>query len=111
TQRVAKACRAAAEAGGLQLAADAAVRSDTVTALHYPAGVEDGRIRGFLKDRFGVVVAGAQGQWKGRVFRVGHMAGTTWTEMAACWAALEGAFRLAGSPLKPGVSAALQEFA
>ncbi len=109
TRRVAETCRAAAEAAGLGLAADAGVRSDTLTAIRYPAGAEDAKFRSTLKDRFNVVVAGAQGEWKGKVFRVGHMAGTTWTEMAAAWSAIEAAFRHTGHPIR-SPSAALQDF-
>ncbi len=106
TRRLAEGCRAAAEAAGLELAADPGVRSDTVTSIRYPDGLTDGDIRPMLKDRFGVVVAGAQAQWKGDVFRIGHMAQTTWTEMAAGWAAIEAAFHAAGSPLPRGAASA-----
>ncbi len=106
TRKLAKGCRAAAEAAGLELAAASGVRSDTVTAIRYPEGVVDGDIRPVLRDRFGVVVAGAQAQWKGRVFRIGHMAGTTWAELAAGWAAIEAAFKAAGHPLPRGAAVA-----
>jgi aspartate aminotransferase-like enzyme len=112
TRRLADACRGAAEAAGLTLAAAAGARSDTVTSIWYPDGVKDADIRGPLKDRFGVVIAGAQGAWKGRVFRVGHMAQTTWAELAAGWAAIEATFAAAGHPLPPGAaSAALLDYA
>lgn len=106
TRTLAEACRAAAEAAGLELAAQPGVRSDTVTAIRYPKGVRDSDVRPVLKDRFGVVVAGAQDAWKGNVFRVGHMAGTTWAELAAGWAAIEAAFSLAGRPLPRGAAVA-----
>lgn len=106
TRRLAEACRAAAEAAGLELAADKAVRSDTVTAIRYPGGIKDGDIRPRLKEEYGVVVAGAQAQWKGDVFRIGHMAQTTWTELAAGWAAIEAAFNAAGHPLPKGAAVA-----
>ncbi len=112
SRRLADACRAAAEAAGLELASDASVRSDTVTAIRYPDGVADGDFRPMLKDRFGVVVAGAQADWKGKVFRIGHMASTTWTELAAGWAAIEGAMAALGSPLPKGAAvAAMMDFA
>lgn len=112
TRRLAQACRAAAEAAGLELAADEPVRSDTVTAIRYPEGLSDGDIRPRLKDEVGVVVAGAQAQWKGSVFRIGHMGQTTWTELAAGWAGLEATFAKAGHPLPRGAAvAAMMEFA
>ncbi len=104
TRRLADACRAAAEAAGLELAAAPGFRSDTVTAIRYPEGIKDSDFRGLLKDRFGVVVAGAQAEWKGKVFRIGHMASTTWTELAAGWAAIEAAMARLGHPLPKGAA-------
>lgn len=106
TRTLAEGCRAAAEAAGLELAAEASVRSDTVTAVRYPDGVTDNDIRPVLRDRFGVVVAGAQDAWKGSVFRVGHMADTSWAELAAGWAAIEAAHAHAGTPLPRGAAVA-----
>jgi aspartate aminotransferase-like enzyme len=111
-KRLAQGCRAAAESAGLELAAAEGHRSDTVTAIKLPAGVDDKQIRGVLKDRFGIVVAGGQEAWKGKVVRIGHMGTIGWAELAACWAGLEAAFKLAGKPLKPGAAtAALLEYA
>lgn len=111
-RRLANGCRAAAEAGGLELAAAADARSDTVTAIRYPDGVEDKSVRGVLKDRFNVVVAGGQDAWKNKVFRIGHMGTTSWAELAACWAAIEACFKLAGKPLPKGAAvSALTDFA
>jgi aspartate aminotransferase-like enzyme len=104
TRTLAAACRAAAEAGGLELAAADGVRSDTVTSVWYPEGVKDADIRGRAKDDFGVVFAGAQAAWKGKVFRIGHMATTSWAELAAGWAAIEACFARAGHPLPRGAA-------
>lgn len=106
TKTMADACRAAAEAAGLVLAAEASVRSDTVTAIRYPDGIQDGDFRGMLKQDFGLVVAGAQADWKGHVFRIGHMAQTTWTELAAGWAAIEAAMKRLGHELPKGAAVA-----
>ncbi|MHB1260572.1 MAG: pyridoxal-phosphate-dependent aminotransferase family protein [Thermoplasmatota archaeon] len=104
TKKLADGCRAAAEAAGLEFAADEAVRSDTVTAIRYPAGIEDKQIRGVLKDRFNVIVGGGQEAWKGKVFRIGHMGTVGWAELAAGWAAVEACFKLAGKPLPKGAA-------
>jgi aspartate aminotransferase-like enzyme len=112
TKQLANGCRAAAEAAGLELAADKAVRSDTVTAIRYPAGIEDKQVRGVLKDRFNVIVGGGQEAWKGRVFRIGHMGTVGWAELAAGWAAVEACFKLAGKPLPKGAAVgAMMDFA
>lgn len=111
-RRLADGCRAAAEAAGLELAAMAGVRSDTVTAVRYPVGIEDKQVRGVLKDRFNVIVGGGQEAWKGRVFRIGHMGTVGWAELAAAWAAVEACFKLAGKPLPKGAAvAAMTDFA
>ncbi|MEK6975039.1 MAG: alanine--glyoxylate aminotransferase family protein [Candidatus Thermoplasmatota archaeon] len=112
TKRLADGCRAAAEAAGLELAAAKGHRSDTVTAIRYPTGIDDKQVRGALKDRFSVVVGGGQESWKGKVFRIGHMGTVSWAELAACWAAVEAAFKLAGKPLPKGAAtAALLDYA
>ena len=112
TKRLADGCRAAAEAAGLELAADKEVRSDTVTAVRYPAGVDDKQVRGVLKDRFNVIVGGGQEAWKGKVFRIGHMGTVGWAELAAGWAAIEACFTLAGKPLPKGAAVgAMMDFA
>ncbi len=112
TQQMANACRAAVEASGLEFAADESVRSDTVTAIQYPEGIKDGDFRPMLKEQFGVVVAGAQADWKGHVFRIGHMAQTTWTELAAGWAAIEAAMNRLGHTLPKGAAvAAMMDYA
>jgi aspartate aminotransferase-like enzyme len=109
---MAEGCRAATEAAGLELAAEKSVRSDTVTAIRLPAGVEDKQIRGVLKDRFSVIVGGGQESWKGKVFRIGHMGTVGWAELAGAWAAIEAAFKLAGKPLPKGAAVgALVDFA
>ena len=65
---------------GFQLLADAGQRSDTVTAIFYPEGVDDGwRTR--LKEHHGTQVIGAQDHLKGKVFRVGSMGETPIEEM------------------------------
>jgi aspartate aminotransferase-like enzyme len=112
TKRLADGCRAAATAAGLELAAAKDVRSDTVTAIKLPAGVEDKQVRGVLKDRFNVIVGGGQEAWKGKVFRIGHMGTVGWAELAAAWAAIEAAFKLAGKPLAKGAAVgAMMDFA
>jgi aspartate aminotransferase-like enzyme len=103
-RRLAEACRAAVAASGLEFAAAEGFRSDTVTAIRLPAGVEDKQVRGVLKDRFNVIVGGGQEAWKGKVVRIGHMGTVGWAELAAAWAAIEAAFRLAGKPLPKGAA-------
>ncbi len=101
-QKQANAVREAAEAMGLELLVADGYRSDTVTAIRYPDGVKDGDFRGSLKDDYNVVVAGAQDELKGKVFRIGHMGTVDATELAAGFVAMEQVFTKLGAPIKKG---------
>jgi pyridoxamine---pyruvate transaminase len=73
-RRAARAVRAGARALGLSLwAADDAIRSDTVTALELPAGVDEAEVRRVARAESGVMLAGGQGALRGRVLQIGHM--------------------------------------
>ena len=42
-------------------------------AFNYPPGIEDGKFRKLLDDKFDVLVAGGFGEFRGKVFRIGCM--------------------------------------
>jgi len=65
---------------GFQLLADAGQRSDTVTAILYPEGIDDAW-RARLKEVHHTQVIGGQDDLKGRMFRVGSMGETPVDEM------------------------------
>jgi aspartate aminotransferase-like enzyme len=73
--RVGAMLRAGVEAAGLRLLAAAPYRSNTVTAIHNPAGSPEelSQLLGWLRTRHGLVLAGGQGDLKGRIFRIGHL--------------------------------------
>src|SRR5207247_5891686 len=73
TRRLAEAARAAIDALGLRLFPDRRFASNTVSAIRYPAGVDDAAFRKELREKHGTVVAGGQGLLKGHIFRIGHM--------------------------------------
>ena len=58
---------------GLNPVAEKSVRSKTVIASYYPAGVDDAKFRKALAQEKGVVIAGGFGPFAGKVFRVGCM--------------------------------------
>ena len=97
----AHATRAAFEAMGLQLFVPDGYRSDTVTAVRYPAGVDDGKTRKWLKER-GVVIAGGQDGVKGVIFRVGHMGTVSTEELMGGIGAVERALVANGASVKKG---------
>jgi len=57
---------------GLDLLADPAHYSNTVTAVKYPSGITDSDFRGQVRN-LGILVAGGQGPVKGKIFRTNHM--------------------------------------
>ncbi|MAJ01110.1 MAG: hypothetical protein CMA10_01710 [Euryarchaeota archaeon] len=65
---------------GFVLLADEGQRSNTVTAIMYPDGVDDSW-RTALKDKYDTQVIGAQDHLKGKMFRVGSMGETPVEEM------------------------------
>ena len=69
----ARAFYAAFEALGLKAFADERYRSHTVIGILYPNGIDDGKFRTLLSDKFGILVAGGFGKLKGSMFRVGSM--------------------------------------
>jgi len=65
---------------GFILLADEGQRSNTVTAIMYPEGIDDSW-RTALKDKYDTQVIGAQDHLKGKMFRIGSMGETTVEEM------------------------------
>ena len=70
TALLAEATRTAAEAMGMKLFSRQP--SDSVTALLYPEGIDDG-FRELLQAKYGCSVAGGQEALKGRLCRISHM--------------------------------------
>ena len=73
-RRAARAARAGAEALTLTLfAGDPAIRSDTVTAVRVPAGIDERAVRAHARAESGVMLSGGQGDLAGTVLQIGHM--------------------------------------
>jgi aspartate aminotransferase-like enzyme len=89
TTRLADAARAAVEALGLQLFPDRRFASNTVTAIQYPAGVDDSTFRRILREKHHTTVAGGQDRLKGRIFRIGHMGICSFEDLEAGFRAIE----------------------
>jgi len=105
---VAAACRRAITALGLELFPPEEFASHTVTAVKAPAGFDIDAFTQVLSRKYGIVIAGGQGQLKGEIFRIGHMGYIDYTDMLAIVSALEMALVETGYdvPLGTGVSAA-----
>ena len=74
---------------GLQLLADEAHASDTVTSIKIPEGVDGGKLSELLRTEHSVVAAGGQGPLTGKIFRIGHMGKVTEADIQEVTQALE----------------------
>lgn len=71
---VARACRRGVAAMGLELwAARQEIAAPCVTGVVMPEGIDDAKLRGHLRDRYGVMISGGYGDLSGKLFRLGHM--------------------------------------
>ncbi len=77
---IAGAVQAGLEGLGLRLVAAPERRSNTVTAAWLPDGLEWGPFNAAMRAK-ALIVAGGQGQWAGRILRLGHMGGVGIDEM------------------------------
>jgi aspartate aminotransferase-like enzyme len=88
-QRVADLTRSRAQAMGLELFAEPAHASNTVTAIKVPAGIEGKALTKALREQEGVIIAGGQERLEGQIIRIGHLGYVHEPEIAACMDALE----------------------
>ncbi|MEW5937756.1 MAG: alanine--glyoxylate aminotransferase family protein [Candidatus Thermoplasmatota archaeon] len=106
TKALAEATRAAVDALGLTLFPDPRHASNTLTAINYPKGIKDKEFRGTLRDRYGVIVAGAQDHIKGKVFRIGHMGICAFSDLLATFGGIEATLHRLGYRFERGASLA-----
>jgi aspartate aminotransferase-like enzyme len=78
---IARGVAAGLEALGLRLVAAPQDRSATVTAAWVPDGVDWAPFNAAMRGR-GLVIAGGQGKWSGKILRFGHMGEVGIDEMA-----------------------------
>jgi len=103
---LAEATQAAMKAIGLSLAAENPVNG--VTAVHAPEGVDTDKMTKKMRDEYGVTIAGGQGDWKGKIFRIGHMGYVSAEDLLVAIATVERALKELGYEfeLGAGVTAA-----
>jgi aspartate aminotransferase-like enzyme len=82
-----RATRAGIEALGMKLAA--ARPADSLTAAFFPEGVDGKAFLKRLESRFGVKLAGGQGHWKGKIFRIAHFGRIDELDILSALAAME----------------------
>ena len=106
---VARAVRAGVRALGFRTLASDVCASNTVTAVVLPDGLDGQKLLKLVGQKYGVVLAGGQGQLAGRVFRIGHVGGVTWREVVVTLAALEMACGEMGLSVEYGRAVAAAE--
>jgi len=85
-----KAVREAIKAIGVtKLLADERWASDTVTPIIPPDNVNPDDLRKYIRSKFGVVLAGGQGNLKGKIFRIGHLGYVEPTDILVALSAVE----------------------
>lgn len=107
--RLAEATRRAVAAWGLEIYAERpAERSDTVTCVQVPEGVDAEAVRRVALDRMDLSLGTGLGPLKGRVFRIGHLGDLNELMLAGALAGVEMALAGSGCPhRRGGVQAAL----
>ena len=80
----------------------AEVPTHCVSAVRMPEGVDAVKLRALLRDKYGVLVAGAYNEFKPHVLRVGHLGQVHSGEVMAGLAAIEAALLESGARFKQG---------
>jgi pyridoxamine--pyruvate transaminase len=104
----ARASRAGLRAGGVELwPASEEIAAACVTAIAVPESVDEAALRALVRDRYGVVISGAQGELVGNVVRIGHMgiASTSLYPVVAVTAVVQALADL-GAPVDVGAASA-----
>jgi len=77
-------------------------RSNTITAVEMPEGVDADAVRRVILDRFDMSLGGGLGALKGRVIRIGHLGDFNDLMLAGTLSGIEMGLRLAGVPHRDG---------
>lgn len=89
TALLGEATRAAVDAIDLEMLPRKGFESNTVSAIRYPAGMDDKKFRKTLEEEHRTVVQGGQAQLKGKIFRIGHMGIVSLADLVAGFAGIE----------------------
>ena len=110
--RLGRACREGIKAMGLELASPDDDRAAVVTTVRAPEELDVKEFLLDLRDRLGVQLIGGQGEWAGKVFRIGHIGYFDLFDITTALAAVEDGLVAAGVAVDRGVavSAALNAF-
>jgi len=107
--RLAKACRTAVTAWGLEIqCADPSVYSPVLTGVMTPEGIDADQVRKTIYERFDMSLGTGLGKMKGRMFRIGHLGDCNDLMLMATLTGCEMGLQMAGVKLQSsGVLAAM----
>ncbi len=74
--------------------------------MFFPEGLDGPRFLRRLESRFGVKLAGGQGPWKGKIFRIAHLGAVDELDILAAIAAMEVVLFEMGYPVRFGAGVA-----
>lgn len=97
---LAEAARKAVTAMGLELFT--AVPSEAVTVIRAPEGIDGQKVVKLLREKYGITIAGGQGEAKGKIFRISHMGYTDRFELILLLSAVEIALKELGYSMELG---------
>ena len=110
-ERLAEGTRQAAYAIGFTPFPDASCRSNALTALNIPSGVDGGKLVKILRDVHGISTAGGQDQLKGKIIRIAHMGCVNEEDLITGFTYIEKVLEELGYSFKKGASVeALKKF-
>jgi aspartate aminotransferase-like enzyme len=107
---VGAAVRAGLTTLGFKLLADPAYASNTVTGAWIPEDLDWKAFNGKLR-KYGLIVAGGQGNLKGKIFRIGHLGHVTVPNILNAMAVLEQTLIELDRPVTPGAAVAAAQVA
>lgn len=76
--------------------------SNVLTAVEVPSDIEAKRLRGLMRDRYGVEVAGGQAELAGKIIRIAHLGWMEATDIIVALSALEMSLAELGYPVQLG---------
>ena len=104
-----RAAKEGVKALGLELFGPDDPEANSVTAVKVPDGVDSGKIGKIARDKWGVWLAGGQGQLKGKIFRFGHCGYFGHSDIIVGLTTVEMVLAELGYDVKFGASAAAAE--
>lgn len=107
--RLRDAMRQGLKALGCGLLAPDAVASPAVTAVLPPAGLEAKTVQKYMREHWGITVAGGQKKLENKIFRIGHLGYAAAMDIIVALAGLEMTLAALGAPVAPGAGVAAAE--